>query len=183
MNNFLEKIKSGIKNPKMLLIIGLAGILLIGASSLFSSEEKLQKAATQDFSAEEYCRELEEKIGKIVTDITGDKRPTVVVTLNSGIRYSYADAVEEDSSSQTGEKSEQKSESSTKTYITVKAAGGGEEPLILTCLMPEIRGVAVICDGGDNEIYAERIENAVTAALNITSKRVFITGGTTYEKG
>ncbi len=183
MNSFFEKIKCGIKNPKMLLIIGLAGIVLIGASSLFSSDEKREKTKSQDFSAEEYCDSLEEKVSKIVTDITGDKRPTVVVTLKSGIRYSYADSVEEDSSSQTGEKSEQKSESSTKTYITVKASDGGEEPLVVACLMPEIRGVAVICDGGDNEFYAEKIENAVTAALNITSKRVFITGGTTYEKG
>lgn len=183
MNSIFDKIKGSAKNPKLLLIIGLAGIFLIGASSFFTTDKKEKQVAEQSFSAEDYCCNLEEKIGKIVTDITGDKKPTVVVTLGSGIRYSYADSVEEDSSSQSGEKSEQKSESSTKTYITVKASDGGEEPLVVTCLMPEIRGVAVICEGGDNEQYAEKIENAVTAALNITSKRVFITGGTTYEKG
>lgn len=183
MNNIFERLKGITKNPKLLLIIGLAGILLIGVSSLFSSDKKEEKVKAKEFSAEAYCESLEEKVGEIVADITGDKKPTVVVTLASGIRYSYADSTEEDFSSQTGEKNEQKSESSTKTYITVKSADGGEEPLVLTCLMPEIRGVAVICKGGDDEIFAQKIENAVTAALNITSKRVFITGGTTYEKG
>ena len=44
--------------------------------------------------------------------------------------------------------------------------------------MPEVRGVAIVCEGGDNEIIAEKIQNTVTAALNITSKRVSIAGGT-----
>ncbi|MBQ8202668.1 MAG: hypothetical protein IJZ75_00105 [Clostridia bacterium] len=183
MNSLLERLRGGVKSPKVLLIIGLAGILLIGLSSVFPAGKGTENNKTQEFSAQEYCIELEEKIEKIVTDITGDKSPTVVVTLGSGIRYSYADSIEADSSSQTGEKTEQKSESSNKTYITVKASDGGEEPLVITCLMPEIRGVAVICNGGDNEANREKIENAVTAALNITSKRVFITGGATYEKG
>jgi stage III sporulation protein AG len=43
--------------------------------------------------------------------------------------------------------------------------------------MPEIRGVAIVCIGGDNELIAQKIENTVTAALNITSQRVSIAGG------
>ena len=48
--------------------------------------------------------------------------------------------------------------------------------------MPEVRGVAVVCRGGDDELINEKIKNAVTAALNITSKRVYIAGGTDNEK-
>jgi len=42
--------------------------------------------------------------------------------------------------------------------------------------MPQVRGVAIVCDGGDNQILNEKILNTVTAALNITSKRVYICG-------
>lgn len=185
MNDFLCGLKRGLKNPKALIIIGVFGIFLIGVSSFFGGDKKETEAvkSSVNFSEEEYCEDLENKVKRIVSDITGDKKPTVVVTLKSGIKYSYADSLKEDDESRTNEKSEEKSKSSSKTYITVKSSDGGEEPLIVTYAMPEIRGVAVICDGGDDEVTNEKIKNAVTAAFNITSKRVFITGGTTYEKG
>ena len=185
MNDFLSGIKKGIKSPKALIIMGIFGIFLIGVSSVFGGEKKETETvkSTINFSEEDYCEDLENKVKRIVTDITGDKKPTVVVTLKSGIKYSYADSLKEDDESRTGENSEEISKSSSKTYITVKTRDGGEEPLIVTYTMPEIRGVAVICDGGDDDEIGEKIKNAVTAAFNITSKRVFITGGTTYEKG
>ena len=58
----------------------------------------------------------------------------------------------------------------------MKTADGGEQALLITEQMPEIRGVAIVCEGGDNEIINEKIKNTVTAALNITSKRVYICG-------
>ncbi len=61
-------------------------------------------------------------------------------------------------------------------------ADGGEQALLVTAEMPEVRGVAVVCRGGDDELINEKIKNAVTAALNITSKRVYIAGGTDNEK-
>ncbi len=40
---------------------------------------------------------------------------------------------------------------------------------------PVIRGVVVACDGGDDIIVTERVLNAVTKALNISSAKVCIT--------
>ena len=174
-----EKIKKITQNPKLLIILGISGILLIFISSLFSgsdkSDEKTVSGST--YTAEQYCEMLEDNIKNIVTGITGDKNPTVVITLESGIRYSYASADETDTSSATGSTTDQSSESKKQSYITVKTADGGEQALIITEIMPEVRGVAIICTGGNQEATAEKIKNAVTAALNITSKRVYISGG------
>ncbi len=175
-----EKIKKITQNPKLLLIIGVCGIALIFISSLFGGEDKNEKNTTDatTCTAEEYCETLEKSIKSIVTGITGDKKPTVVITLESGIRYSYASADETDTTTATGSSTDQSSESKKQSYITVKPADGGEQALIVTEIMPEVRGVAIICEGGNNEITAEKIKSAVTAALNITSKRVYISGGT-----
>lgn len=175
-----EKIKKITQNPKILVVIGVCGILLIFISSLFGSEDKNKKDSTDTttYTVDEYCETLEKSIKNIVTGITGDKKPTVVVTLESGIRYSYASADETDVTSATGSSTDQSSESKKQSYITVKTADGGEQALVVTEIMPEVRGVAIICKGGNNEITAEKIKNAVTAALNITSKRVYISGGT-----
>lgn len=176
-----EKIKKLIHNPKVLIISGLCGIGLIFISSLFPSGDKSDNKNVSSgtaYTAEEYCEILKKDIENIVTHITGDKNPTVVITLESGIRYSYASADETDTSSSVGETNDQSSESKKQSYITVKTADGGEQALVVTEIMPEIRGVAIICTGGDSEAVAEKIKNAVISALNITSKRVYISGGT-----
>lgn len=172
-----EKILNILKKPKMLVILGLAGILLIFLSSLGGEKETdEQLLSSGEISIEQYQETLEDDIADMVTDITGSRRVTVVVTLESGIRYSYADTREESSSDKT-EKEAQSTDTELKEgYITVKSASGGEEALLLTTEMPEIRGVAVVCEGGDNELINQKIMNTVTAALNITSKRVYICG-------
>lgn len=176
MNEIVEKWVSRIRSPKVLIIMGLIGIGLIFLSSLGTDGSEKQTKTDMEFSAEDYCKELETAIEKMVNDITGSKNASVVITLESGIRYSYADTREENSTDKT-ESDEKTSQSELKSgYITVKTADGGEQALLVTAEMPSIRGVAVVCDGGDNEILNQKIENAVTAALNITSKRVYICG-------
>ena len=175
-----EKIKQIVKNPKILIVLGLCGILLIFVSSIFSDSEKENTKSINDsdtYSSEKYCELLENDIRNIITGITGDKNPTVVITLESGVRYNYASADEIDTSSSVGSANDQSSESKKQSYITVKTADGGERALIVTEVMPEVRGVAIVCRGGNSESIAEKIKNAVTAALNITSKRVYISGG------
>ncbi len=171
-----EKIKKITQNPKLLVVLGLCGIVLIFISSLFGDKSKEVKTdiETNAYTVEEYCEILETDIKNIVTGITGDRKPTVVITLESGVRYSYAKADETDTSSAVGSTTDQSSESKKQSYITVKTAEGGEQALVVTEIMPEVRGVAIICTGGNNEITVEKIKNAVTAALNITSKRVYI---------
>lgn len=187
LKSFLEKAGERTadfaKKPKTLMIAGLCGILLIFASSLLprSSEKNTSAAAETKITAEEYRDALQAEVCRIVTGITGDEAPTVVITLESGMRYSYADATEITSSDSTGS-TDTASRSEIRSYITVRTSDGGEQALLITEKMPEIRGVAVICRNGDSEAIAEKIRGAVTAAFDITSKRVYIAGGSSYEK-
>ncbi len=184
MGNIREKLKDTFKNPKNLMILGIAGILFIFLSSLLPSsegEEGVKEA--QSISSEQYRVLIEQSIGEIVTGISGDKRPTVVVTLESGVFNSYADASETDSSNSNADSAQHSSESKKQSFVTITDASGGERALLVTEYMPQIRGVAIVCSGGDREEIGEKIKNAVTAALNITSKRVYIAGGNDDEKG
>lgn len=171
-----ERINKLIKSPKLLVAVGILGILLVFVSSLIPSASSEEKKLQSDCATQQYSDELQQSVKSIVKGISGDKNPTVVITLESGIRYSYVSADETDTSSSGGDIGESR-ESKKQSFITVETADGGEQPLIVTEIMPQIRGVAIICSGGNDEIIAEKIENAVTAALNITSKRVYISGG------
>ena len=169
---FLEKYKK----PKFLIAIGLIGIILIGLSSFFSGAKTETKPAKDSFDTEEYRVSLEKSILSVVKDITGDRKATVLVTLENGVRYSYADDVKTDTDLTDGEKTKQSRKSSESFHITVKDSSGDEKALIVTENMPQVRGVAIICENGDDEYVREKIESAVMAALDITSKRVYITG-------
>lgn len=177
MNKILNDVFLKLKKPKMLVILGVAGMVLIFLSSFLSGEKKESTPAIlNEMDVEEYKENLENDIKDMVFYITGSKKISVIVTLDSGIKYSYADQIEEVSSDKTeGEEKSRETEYKTE-YITVKTDEGGEKAILLRTEMPEIRGVAVVCEGGDDEVLREKIENTVTAALNITSKRVYICG-------
>lgn len=186
MNDALKKLTEKIKSPKILMIAGLCGIMLIFLSSLFGKEDDTASRQAQvsagEISTEEYRLQLEESIRGIVSSITGSDKVSVAITLESGLVYSYADVNEGVSSDKTESNSKSTASESKQSYITVKTADGGEQALLVTTEMPEVRGVAIVCEGGDSEAINEKIENAVTAALDITSKRVYIAGGSYDEK-
>ncbi|MBQ3816710.1 MAG: hypothetical protein II802_00370 [Clostridia bacterium] len=183
MNNLLKKYTSALKSPKILIIIGLCGIFLIGISSVVPKSKKSEVTQnSKSITTEEYREYLEQGVIKTVSRITGNDNVTVMITLESGIRYAYADTTEGISQNKTGNDSESFSSEEKQSYVTVKDSDGGERALLITEKMPEVRGIAIVCDGGDNEEIAEKIKNAVMAALNITSKRICVAGGTGYEK-
>lgn len=157
------------KGVKILFVVGIAAVLCIFASSLFQKEEKHENRTVIEFSEEAYLASLEQEISQIVTGICGDSTAVVTVTLETGIVYEYADETKRNNAAD----SEKTSEESEKTYITVKDQAGGEVPLIITSHMPQIRGVAVICNAPDEETV-DRIEEAVAAALDITSRQIYI---------
>lgn len=183
MNKLLSKLPAVINKPKLLMILGIGGIILIFLSSLIPSQSKKQTVAAEGITTEQYRETVYKNVCDIVTGITGDNKPTVVITLDSGIKYNYADLKESDSQKSSGKESEENRSSTKQSYITVKSSDGGEKPLILAEVMPEIRGVAIVCLYGDDNVVAEKIQNAVTAALDITSQRVYVSGGISNEKG
>ena len=172
MNEKIKAIIGKIKNPKILVVLGIAGILLIGLSTFFGGEPKKSQDLTEDMTAEEYCLQLEEKVKKLVAAVTGDKKATVAITLESGVKYTYADDTKTSLSEKNGGSSSDKSDESENKYIVVKNADGSETALLISEKMPEVRGVTVVC----SPINCSRqdIEDAVTAMLGITSQRICV---------
>ncbi len=177
MNDLFLKIKSNLKNGKTLLIVGLIGILLVGLSSVFTpAQEKNTTAESGVFDAENYRQELEKNVKKIVSSITGSRDITVLLTLEGGKKYSYG----VNNKSSTTEKSNQNGtdkESDQETdYIIITDSAGNEQAVPVYEYYPEVRGVSIVYSAPSASAKAteEKIKNAVTAALGITSKRINI---------
>ena len=173
-----EKEKRGLffKAPdrwKNLIIIGgLIGIALIFLSSYFpsgsggSAEETLDK-----ISAQEYTSQLEENLIQIISHIDGAGEAKVMITLETGVETKYA--TQEKSSTESSR--DKTSGTSEVSYITVRDANGSERALAVTEVQPTVKGVVVVCPGGEEPVVQQRIISEVTTALDISSKRVFVT--------
>lgn len=165
ITEFLKSVKTG----KLLFIAGLIGIVLIYASTLIPEKETRRgEVQKTDFSQEEYRNRLEEDVKEIVKAICFDSAATVTVTLDSGITFEYADEKKQNNA----EDENKTSSTSEQKLIIVKGADGAETPLLITSHMPKVRGVAIICDADEEK--KEEIKKAVTAALDINSRKVYI---------
>ena len=175
----LKNIITGKKGTYILLCIGFLGILFIAFTGTSDKDQKID-SNTEQLTNEQYCLQVEQKICEIVTAITKDKNPTVTVTLDTGIKYIYADETKTDSENNEditdSTTKTQNSDSTENTHVIIEDSSGSQQALIVTEYMPTIRGVTVICEGGNAQSVSEQIKSAVMTALDITSKRVFVTG-------
>ena len=168
MKEKIAKLLADKKTSKIILILGIVGIVLIFVSGITgdSSEESLPTAS--EFSETEYLAGLEEDIKQMVFGICGDSTAIVTVTLDTGMVYEYANEIKQKGTDEQNKTSNE----SEKTYITVRDKSGAETPLVITSYMPKVRGVSVICNANDDD--TEKIKNAVSAALDISSRKIYI---------
>lgn len=162
------------RTVKFLVLLGICGIVLIFFSGLFgksgSQQEPLQEE-TSPANAEEYRRGVEQDISRIVEAITGEEKPAVLVTLESGSRYIYA----EDEKNSSGTDGEKKSEEEEKNHVILKGADGAQHALTVTEMQPEIKGVVIVSGRAGEPAVREKLTNAVRTAFNLSSAKVCVT--------
>lgn len=171
----LKKIFSASKNGKRIMILGILGVLLIAISGLFTTPEKTTEVSG-GFDINEYKASLEDDIEKIVKDISSYRSVTVVVTLDSGVKYNYADETAISDSNRNSDTLTENSSDAKNNRVIITDSSGNEKALIVNEELPQIRGVAVVYNGPNNELLNEKIKNALTATLSVTSKRIYISG-------
>lgn len=181
MKDIKSIFKDAVKNPKWLVIIGLAGILLISVSGFFQGAKNNEETreTTTAVSAEQYKQQLESQIKGAVSHVTGGK-VSVMITLNSDIEYVYASEGKNSNKEQqngVGENNRvQKDQGSENNYVIVKDSNGNESPLVVTAVMPKVKGAVVNCDGGDDPATKAAVTEIVTTALNIDEDKVCVLG-------
>ena len=53
-------------------------------------------------------------------------------------------------------------------------SNNGEAPILIMEYMPTVKGVSVVCSGGDNTVIREKIISLVTSLFNISTNRVSV---------
>lgn len=164
MNESLKKFADRLRADKRLLIIvviGFVGIILLAASELKPKEKEKPAETEKTADASQYEISLETRLAELISSIDGAGRTNVMITLDSGDENVYA------TEDKGGEKNYERS------YVVVKQ-DGDENGILLKVAEPEIRGVAVVCEGAGSAEVRQEIINTVTAVLNIGTNRVNI---------
>ena len=168
-----EKLREFIKGRKwavFMTICGAAGLLLIMISSLLpDSKAKGKETSRQNTGitdAVKYCTDTEKRLEGFLADIDGAGKVRVYLTVGSDERYVYAT---EGRCSRGENKTEEE-----ERYVIV---GGGSEKnaLVETIRAPEITGAVVACEGGESAQVRESIYKAVSAALDLSASRIYVT--------
>lgn len=182
-----RKLLTGLAENKkyrtVLIAVGLGLMALIFLSGFFNSksekpvEETL--ASVDQTTVEDYAAQLEDSLTAMLSRIKGVGSVEVMVTIEKGVENIYATEektskqVSNDKSSDTDTRNQENDNTET-TYILVKGADGGQQAIAVTQIQPVVKGVVVVCDGGDNAAVEQQVIQAVTTALDIASTKVCV---------
>ena len=165
-----------VKTGVFLAVFGVIGVVLIligGGITAHENGEKNEKTGASDLSVcTGYSEILEKKVEELVEKVCGE-RPAVLLTLDCSGESVYAENLKSDSTYSADGKV---SSSSAEREYLIMSGDGGDEGLLLREICPKIRGIAVVCRGGDSPNVKLEISELLSVAFGISKSKVSISG-------
>lgn len=137
------------------------GLILLIVSNYLPTERKTD---TEEYTIQYYTDILEQRITTLCNNIHGVQDATVLLTLECSSEYVYAQ-----------NSTENEKGSGAWDYVIIQQSSG-EDPILVTEIYPKIRGVAVVCSGGDTAEIQSTIIELLSASLGISSHRIRVAG-------
>ena len=159
---FLERLKLG-KNAEMLIVIALIAVLalvLIGNIGMDTSSQ-----SSEDYTDfERWCMGEQQRAEKLLSEIKGAGKVSVLITYGSGAEKVYAF------------KTESKTVNGV-TTVTEELVYHSGKPILISEKAPEIRGIVVVAEGADDAMVKLEIVRAIMALYNVEAKYIEVFSG------
>lgn len=165
------------KNIKIFILLAVGVIALVlcfgfkGEDN--SSEESNINSSSGYISTMDYCKELENKLKDVLSAIDGAGTVSVMLSLDGSPELVYAKDTDETLSSN----SSGTTSSSTSSSPIIVEVNGSPNALVLTEILPAVKGVIVVSSGAGNVAVKLNLLNAVTTLLDITTDQVTVLKG------
>ena len=180
----ISKLLSSDRAVAVIVIAGLAGIALIFLSNALTPRE-IQDSSSQDVTTgqaevipEDYRNAVTEELGNMLASIEGVGRTKVMVTIDKTLQNIYATDTDQngrETTRQNGyDENTDKQNTEKRSCIVIKNKDGSEQALTVGQMMPQVKGVLIVCDGGDDEAVRQRVIDAVSAALDISKTHICV---------
>ncbi len=180
----LRKFFSENENAKLyLVVIFVLGVLLFSSSSLFEKKEEVRSESLKNLSDNQlesemysnYENELSKELEEILSLVDGAGKVKCMITFENTKETIFAkDYVEDISSviekdSQNGERKTTNENKDEKLVFV-----GNDTPLIVKEVLPQVKGVVIVAEGGDNVFIKKDFIDVATSLLNVESHKVQI---------
>lgn len=167
-HDFLKNLtqKKNWNGRSVLMFAGVLGVLLIFSGNSLQKDQKISPAAntlTESVTTKEYTTQLENNLTELLGYIDGAGKVQVVVTLESSTQKVYA--LDQKKQSSTGNQ---------ETEHIILNQQNGQDALVEMIWEPEIRGVAVVCEGADSIAVCSQITEAVSVLTGVSTNRISI---------
>lgn len=147
----------GIKSG-MILLLGLAGILLLSFSSFLPQKEvDTVQEVSKDQTA--WVATQEQKLESMIGQLEGAGGTKVMITLESDAETVYATDTRTDANT------------TQQSHVLVSGQSAG---LVETVWMPQVQGVAVLCQGADIVAVQQKVTEMVSVLMGVPTNRISI---------
>ena len=172
LQQLADRFRQSPNRLKIAVVLGAAGMLMITLSELVpESKDKPEKAMsqTETTDSDDFRKRTERELKALLEEIEGVGDCEVMISLESSTEYIYAENISRFTEDNADRRSEKLDED-----IVITENGGTRQPLIRKVIDPQIGGVVIVCEGGGDISINERVQKAVSTALNISSTRVCV---------
>lgn len=171
----LFKFLSG-KNIKIAILVIIAIVSLIVFIKFGGAKSESQKTSADSAfeykSTMDYCGELERKLESVLSQVKGAGTIKVMISLDGSPELVYA----MDSDTKVSNNSNGSTTTSSSTPILIQKSGLSS-PLILTEILPKVKGVIVVSSGASDIGIKLDILNSVSTLLDISTDKINVLKG------
>lgn len=167
---------------KIVLLILAAALLLLlslpGGTKKKDAKEpkKTQQVedSTEETEADIYVSNLEQRLEQLLKKVEGVGEAEVMITLKSeGEEVINKDErISEHSAGETANEPLESSKDYEEETVVLEDGEGNQTPYIVKELKPEVAGVVVICEGGDNPVIIKEITEATEVLFSVSTHKI-----------
>lgn len=186
MKRLKKQIMEIIRNTKKeqwlvyVLLLSLLAVILIPSPSKKKKDietKAVEQTDTVELSGQSQKEKLEQQLTELLQQVEGVGRVKVMITMESdGKKVVEKDTpgnyTKNQNQEDEGQENLQYTSSQEEETVYEKGSDGTQVPYVVTNLLPEIRGVAVIAQGGGNSVVIQQIQEAVMALFHIDANKI-----------
>lgn len=185
-NIFKNKDKKVIYNLLLMFSVGI--ILLVAGSTVFNSKKPILPTVNEPIgtvntnSAENettltYEQDMEKRLEETLSLIDGAGKVKVMLTIDYGKEIVVAQNVDSteslnDEKDNEGGIRDVQSKSKKDTFVMLRKNDGSEYPLILKEIEPQVEGVIIVAEGGDDIAVKDALVRATYTVLGAQSHKI-----------
>lgn len=139
-----------------------------------AKKTKQMESSTEESAADSYVSNLEQRLQQLLKKVQGVGEVEVMITLKTeGEEIINKDErISERSVGEAANESGETSKDYEEETVVLEDSEGNQSPYIVKELKPEIAGVVVICEGGDNPVIIKEITEATEVLFSVSTHKI-----------